>query len=137
MKKFNEIIEEMTTTSTGLKNEPTETEKQKLFWVYCFLIYPIEKQFGITVSSGYRSELVNNAVGGVQTSQHRLAEACDFVPNSASLQEVFDWCRENLTYGQLIMEGAKGKFWIHISMPRTAKSNMMNLVMKDGKYTNA
>lgn len=35
----------------------------------------------IVISSGYRSEKLNTAVGGVATSQHRLGEAADCVVN--------------------------------------------------------
>lgn len=126
----------MTVTSTGLSNQPDKDEELKLWWVYCFLVSPIEKYFEIEVTSGYRSEAVNSKVGGSPTSQHRKAEACDFISKSAPLPIIYQWCRKNLVFGQLIIEEKDGKKWIHISMPRIDKTNLMTLEMKNGSYRN-
>lgn len=46
------------------------------------LMNKIREQFGrpIVVTSGYRSEAHNEAVGGVKNSLHVLGQACDFKP---------------------------------------------------------
>ena len=69
----------------------------------------------ISVNSWYRSELVNAAVGGKETSQHRKGEAVDFVCPSFGTPLAI--CRKLISmqsiipYDQLILEHT----WVHIS----------------------
>lgn len=70
----------------------------------------------IYISSGYRSPLVNKAVGSLDTSDHRKAMAVDFkCPEFGSPLEI---CRalvpmvELLKIGQLIHEFGS---WVHVS----------------------
>lgn len=69
----------------------------------------------VTVTSWYRNETVNKAVGGVSNSQHRLGEAVDFVcPSFGSPAEICAFLRSkagSLDYDQLILEPT----WVHIS----------------------
>lgn len=129
-------IAELTTTSTGLYNTPGQTELEKLLYLTTYLLEPIRERFGkITITSGFRSRFVNEAIGGSKTSQHSLGEAVDFIPEEP-LEAVFDWCKSNLKYGQCILESQKGKRWIHISLPRLARPNQMAMTFNDGIYEN-
>lgn len=137
MRSQIEVIKLLTHTDTKLDNTPTDEEKAKLYYLYCYLMKPIEDKFGeVSYNSGYRSEAVNKAVGGAKGSQHRLAEACDFTPQSASIEEVFKWCRENLLFGQLIDEEMVGRKWIHISMVRLGGMNLQCMKYRKGAYLN-
>jgi zinc D-Ala-D-Ala carboxypeptidase len=130
---IDKIIRELTVTNTGLLNIPNQAEREKLLYLHTFLIAPIEKHFKITKNSGFRCEAVNTKIGGSKTSQHRFGEALDFTPES--VPEVFEWCRKNLMFGQLIDEEDNGKKWIHISLPRIGKPNMQVMRYRNKTYT--
>lgn len=139
----NFTLEELTATATGLPNVPNDVERYKLFIVANYLLQPIRNKFGaVHVTSGFRSEAVHEAIKSSQgaptasKSQHLLGEAVDFIPE-VSLEDVYSWAKENLVYGQIIIESNNGKKWIHISLPRVDRPNMMALVFDNGTYRNA
>lgn len=101
----------------------------------------IRGEYGVSInpSCGVRCEGHNIAVGGSPTSQHRKAEAVDFVMPGVDLWVVFKWIvrSSGLKYGQVIHETKDGKVWIHYSLGepfRAAARCRMALVSKDGKY---
>ena len=125
----------MTHTDCGLPNIPREDEIIKLKWLWFNFVLPMKKYIGeITITSAFRSDAVNKHVGGVPTSQHRLAEAIDFIPKEVKFEDAFSWCKSSLEFGQLIIERSGDKRWIHISRPRVGKPNMQALRMENGKY---
>lgn len=69
----------------------------------------------IIVNSGYRSKLVNDAVGSTERSQHRVGCAADIRVNGMTPDEI---CRaiieSDIQYDQLIREYDS---WVHISIP--------------------
>lgn len=130
----NFTLKELTRTSKPFPNEPTKTETSKLLYLCQFILQPIRDEFGtIRVSSGFRSGSVNKAVGGSSTSQHRKGEAADIVPRKANIGAVYEWIITNLSYGQVILENARGKQWIHVSLPRIGKLKQA-LVYDGEKY---
>jgi hypothetical protein len=139
----NFTLEELTHTDTGASNVPNDEQRYKLLLVANYLLQPVRNQFGtpVHVTSGFRSSFVHEAIKKTQgaptssTSQHLLGEAVDFVPES-EIEKVFEWCKENLIYGQLILESHNGKKWIHISLPRFDKPNMQVLLFQNGEYAN-
>ncbi|MFO0467563.1 MAG: D-Ala-D-Ala carboxypeptidase family metallohydrolase [bacterium] len=81
----------------------------------------------ITVTSGYRSELVNRAVGSSDTSAHRLALAADFIvpafgtPTEICRALAVDGLLDRFGIEQLIDEypdSAGG--WVHVGLTRPA-----------------
>lgn len=137
----NFSLAELTKTDTGAVNVPNDEQLYKLLIVAQYLLQPVRDKFGpVHVTSGFRSEFVHEAIRKVQnaptssTSQHLLGEAVDFIPEG-DIDEVFEWCKENLTFGQLILEVHNGKKWIHISLPRLNKSNMQVLLFENGTYS--
>jgi zinc D-Ala-D-Ala carboxypeptidase len=73
-------------------------------------------QAPIVVSSGYRSPLVNRAVGGAAGSQHQTGEAVDFIaPGFGSPAEVVQAIVKHgdvIPFDQVILEYGR---WCHIS----------------------
>ncbi len=66
----------------------------------------------VAISSGYRCVSLNSILGGASTSQHIKGMAADFTVKGYTIKQVFDWCKENLIYDQLINEKNQ---WVHIS----------------------
>ena len=73
----------------------------------------------IAVSSGYRSQELNDAIGGSLTSQHRYGLAVDFhCPDFGSAREIVAAiAASDIPFDQLIEEYGE---WTHISFVRTA-----------------
>ena len=73
----------------------------------------------ITVTSGYRGRELNMAVGGVTSSDHTQGHAADIIaPRFGTPYEVAKLLSplvSTLGIGQLILEGIKGKQWVHVS----------------------
>ena len=80
---------------------------------------PLRKAYGkpIVVSSGYRCEALNKAVGGSKTSDHMNGRAADIVgtPNTpAENRKLFNLIQElKLPFDQLI--DGKNFSWVHVS----------------------
>lgn len=73
----------------------------------------------VTVTSGYRNRAVNTAVGGVTTSDHTQGHAADIVAprygTPTQIARALAPLIETLGIGQIILEGLKGKQWLHVS----------------------
>lgn len=77
-------------------------------------------QCPVVVSSGYRSPVVNAAVGSKPTSQHITGQAADItVPGFGSAKKLMEAIykqRSLLKYDQLLLEFAgNGGGWVHVS----------------------
>ena len=87
----------------------------------------------INVSSGYRSEKINKAVGGANTSQHLLGEAADIT--CYNNKYLFDIIKQNLIFDQLILEestiNGKKAEWVHVSY-RKGKNRKQAFRMQNG-----
>lgn len=110
-------------TSQPFANIPNEAEKKELQKLVNNVLQPASdliKSAGgkIVTNSGFRSEEVNKAVGGVPNSQHRLGQACDFHTPGLDLDKAFQLIKSSIKipFDQLILEtGSRGERWIHIS----------------------
>jgi len=129
-------LAELTRSETAqryqIDNTPDAAGIAKLQRVAETILEPVRKHFGkpVMVNSGYRSVSVNRRVpGSSNTSQHTLCEAVDFEVPGVSNFEVAKWCRDNLTFGQLILEfvnpAVPGSGWVHCSIPNAMKRNQV------------
>lgn len=110
-------LEEFTVTNTGLPNEPDHAfalaSLKRLAW-YLEIVRSILGGNPIAVHSAYRSEAVNDAVGGVFNSAHHLGCAVDFTcegfgdPFAIAHAIASDHA---LKFDQLIYE----REWVHFS----------------------
>lgn len=129
-------LEELAVTSNkALASKNLKEAKAHLTEMECLAFFAEQVRVFVNgpmiISSGYRCDELNKAVGGAKTSQHRFFRAIDFVPKGQDLDEVFDKIMISpLVYKQLIKEQSGTKRWIHISMGFEKE----NLIYKDGKY---
>lgn len=74
--------QEMIKTSVDLPNKPNARELVNIMFMCSQVLDPIRDEFGkpIIVNSGFRTDLVNKAVGGVFVSRHTLGLAADIRP---------------------------------------------------------
>ena len=104
----------------GINNNPSEDHMNNLKLLCEKVLQPVRDHFGqvVTVSSGYRSEELCEAIGSSKTSQHAKGQAADFEIFGVSNQELVIWINENLDYDQMILEFWKGpdepnSGWVH------------------------
>lgn len=126
---LQEVIVSSTAERKGIDNRPDKDAHYKNLKLLAKEIYdPIyshlrnQYNLSITVSSGYRSEALNNEIGGSSTSQHTTGEAIDIVcsnPNKNYI--IYQYIKNNLNYDQLIWEAGDGKNpeWVHVSFTST------------------
>ena len=87
----------------------------------------------VVVTSGYRCERLNLAVGGATTSDHPQGHAADIVsPRYGTATEVARALAplvSVLGIGQLILEGVRGKQWVHVSthVPERAVNRVITI----------
>lgn len=126
-------LSELTQTGTGLDNTPNATELARLIQLAINMehVRHILGDKPLFVTSGFRSEAVNNAVLGSKTSDHRRAYACDFAP-VIPLMDAMKLINDSwLPFDQLILEPEQGI--IHISF--APKFRRQVLVRKGQKYS--
>lgn len=117
-------LEELTASTTakrlGLDNTPAPELVPRLV-LLAEMLERIRTMLAVpvVVTSGYRSPPVNRAVGGVTSSDHTQGHAADIVaPSFGSATAVARQLAplvSVLGIGQLILEGVKGKQWVHVS----------------------
>lgn len=112
----NFTLSELTKTSTGIPNNPTQIEIERLKLLCEKVLQPLRDAFGapIIVNSGYRSKQVNKAVGGVASSQHVRGEAVDITAGSRERNKrLFELIQQLPEWDQIIDE--RDYKWIHVS----------------------
>ena len=125
-----------TAINRGISNVMDSGQTQKAIDLCVNVLDPIREYINksLKLNCGYRSPLVNKAVGGAKASQHILGEAADL---NIQDKQTFDWIRDNLEYDQLIKEqplANGGQSWIHISY-RNGKNRkeVLKMEKKGGK----
>lgn len=121
MKYFS--IEELSKSDVarkkGIANLPAGEARENLVALVDNILDPLREAWGkpIVVNSGYRSEELNDLVGGSSTSQHLRGQAADIEAVSRSREDnerLFNLIRSlGLPFDQLIDEF--GYDWIHVS----------------------
>ena len=104
------------------------TEYKNIVFLIENLLDPVREKLGqpIKVTSGYRPDKLNKAVGGSPTSNHRFGLAADVTTGRSyadNLKIVDALLATNLQYDECIVEGAKfdgkGKLtgcqWVHLA----------------------
>ena len=123
----NISLEELTTSQTAtrlkINNKPTPEIIENLK-VVAAQVQKVRDHFGkpLIISSGYRSEKLNSAIGGARNSQHTKGEAIDIQStNGYTNADIFNYIKNNLDFDQLIWEYGTRKEpkWVHISYKKS------------------
>lgn len=126
---FEEATNSPTAKRLGIDNTPDEVHINNMKAVANYCFEPLRKWYGkpIMINSFYRSEALNKAVGGKPNSQHSLGEAIDMNAGSkAENEKIFNWCKANLIFDQLINEYDFS--WVHISFRNGQNRNQIVIV---------
>ena len=127
---FLEATQSPTAVKLGINNNPdkTQLEAMKLVAEKCF--EPLRQWYGkpIKINSFFRSDLLNRAVKGSLTSQHKKGEAIDLDAGSKEEnKKLFYWIKANLDFDQVINE--YNYSWVHVSYSKT-KNRKQILIIK-------
>jgi len=117
-----EVMKSATAIKHGIANEPTPEHLQNLKDIAENVFQPIRDHFSmpIAVSSGYRSNALNELIGGSKRSQHCKGQAFDLdadVYGGVTNREIFEYIKNRLDFDQLIWEfGTDDEpAWVHVS----------------------
>lgn len=111
-----ELCASDTARGSGIDNTPPPGVKVKLETLVGRLLDPVREAWGkpIRVNSGFRSPVLNKAVGGAASSQHVAGEAADITAGSPEEnRKLFELIKKDFEFDQLIDE--KDYAWIHVS----------------------
>jgi hypothetical protein len=137
-----EVTKSATAKRRGIANEPTIDHLESLKAVAENIFQPIREEFmcPIFISSGYRSEALNEAIGGSKTSQHSKGEALDLdadVYGVITNADIFNFVLDRLDFDQLIWEFGtdENPDWVHVSFKKEGRNRMQVLkaVLVNGK----
>ena len=133
---LEEMIASDTANRLGICNKAPSGVVKNLGFLASNLLEPLRTLVGkpICISSGYRCEALNKAVGGSVTSQHRYGQAVDIQVFGLSPKSLYTIIKNsNLQYDQLILEKTKYAEWVHVSFCKHNRNQ--NLIYKNGKYS--
>ena len=139
---LTELTKSQTAERMGLDNNPSEDQTENLRLLCERVLQPVRDHFDdvVTISSGYRSEILSQKIGSSSKSQHCRGQAADFEIFGVENNKVSDWIKENLIFDQVILEnytpGEPNSGWIHVSYNRDINLNRKEYLMAikvDGK----
>ena len=114
---FEELWQSATADKLGIDNKPSAEIAFRLGFLAADLDAIREAwKSGIIVSSGYRCPELNEAVGGSETSAHKLGWAVDLQPANGEIEEfkvfMVDYFKDK-PFDQLLLESSGNIQWIH------------------------
>jgi len=121
----NFTLDELTKSQEAIRldipNEPEDEHITNLMLLCTHILQPVRNYFKmpVSISSGYRSAALCEAIGSSTTSQHTKGQAADFEIFGVHNKEVSDWIVKNTDYDQCILEfwnpNDPNSGWIHCS----------------------
>ena len=150
---LEELCRSETALRMGLPNTPPPPICERLRTLIETLLDPLREAWAarcateawgdpaILVTSGYRSAVLNRAVGGAAASAHTLGWAADLRPKNGHLLDFKECCRSFFAarpFDQLISESedaAGTPAWMHIGLyDRLDRQRRELLTMRNGRY---
>jgi len=137
-------LEEMTKSSTalrmGINNIPNEEQIENLKAICENILEPLREYYEsrpITITSGFRSPELSEAIKSSRQSQHCKGEAVDFEIAGSDNREVASHIKNNFDFDQLISEyyisGVPDSGWIHVSFKRDDSNRKQSLIKNKGE----
>jgi len=118
---YAEAIHSNTAKRKQIDNTPNEKQIEAMKLLAEKIFEPLRKWVNgpIKVNSFFRSVALNEAIGGVASSQHCKGQAIDIddVYGRKTNADMYHWIKENLDFDQMIWEFGTDTQpnWVHIS----------------------
>jgi len=138
---YKEATRSITAIRLGIDNKPFEYELGNMKAVAENIFEPLRKWVGgaIKVTSFFRSEKLNQAIGGSVSSQHCQGRAIDIddVYGHKTNAEMFQYIKNNLDFDNLIWEFGtdENPDWIHVSYVSNERNRgrVLKAIKENGK----
>jgi len=134
---FQELTKSATAKRKGIDNSPSMQVRANLAALVENVLDPLREAYGkpIVVTSGYRCEKLNRAVGGAASSQHVKGQAADIRSVQDTPEEnkkLFDLIvKLGLPFDQIINE--YNYDWVHVSYGPRHRRMKLRAVKKNGR----
>ncbi len=118
---IEELYRSDTAKRLGIDNKPSTQQTINLVYLAAYVLEPLRVAMNepVKISSGFRCQALNKAVGGVYNSQHLKGQAADICIDGDMKKgrRWFNFIRDHLVFDQLIWEhnARTGTYWIHVS----------------------
>ena len=118
---LNELIKSQEAIRLGIENIPNKEHIENLKILCEKILQPLRDYYGlpVSISSGYRSIALCEAIGSSAKSQHTKGQAADFEIFGVANKDVADFIVQNLEYDQCILEfwneNEPNSGWVHCS----------------------
>ena len=118
---LDELTKSQEAIRLGIPNEPSDEHITNLILLCKNILQPVRNHFKIpvSISSGYRSAALCEAIGSSSKSQHTKGQAADFEIFGMANKDLADWIVNNLDYDQCILEfwnpNDPNSGWVHCS----------------------
>ena len=124
---LKEVTNSQTATEKQIDNTLPDIYFNNALDLAVNILEPIREHFRIPFSptSWYRSQELNEILGGIYNSEHLLARAADITLRKIENSYLAEYIKNNLEYNQLILEPN----WVHVSY-RKGANKMEVLTMK-------
>jgi len=134
---LGEATKSHTAIKYGISNKPSGEHLSNLIQIASKIFQPVRDHFQkpIIVSSGYRSQALNDIIGGASASQHSKGEALD-LDGSVENFLIFEYIKNNLEFDQLIWEFGddENPDWVHVSYKsENNRGEVLQAVRQNGK----
>jgi hypothetical protein len=118
---LNELTKSQEAVRLGIDNTPSKEHIENLKILCEKILQPIRDFYGmpVSISSGYRSVALCEAIGSSSKSQHTKGQAADFEVFGITNKQLADFVVQNLDYDQCILEfwnpNEPNSGWVHCS----------------------
>ena len=134
---LGEATKSHTAIKYGISNKPSGEHLSNLIQIASKIFQPVRDHFQkpIIVSSGYRSQALNDIIGGASGSQHSKGEALD-LDGSVENFLIFEYIKNNLEFDQLIWEFGddENPDWVHVSYKsENNRGEVLQAVRQNGR----
>ncbi len=134
---LGEATKSATAIKNGISNKPSGEHLSNLIQIAAKIFQPVRDHFQkpIIVSSGYRSQALNDLIGGASGSQHSKGQALD-LDGSVDNSLIFEFIKNNLEFDQLIWEFGddENPDWVHVSYKtENNRGEVLQAVRQNGR----
>lgn len=119
---LQEFIKSTTATRLKIDNTPSAEILRNLEYGIQMVLDPLRRihQKPIVITSGYRCEKLNKAVGGVANSWHTKGNAADIhIKDENEAREIFDILKTLPSVDTVLFEHSRQSQWIHVQWDMT------------------
>ena len=119
---LQEFIKSATAARLKIDNTPTNEILRNLQYGVSMILDPLRRIHlkPIIITSGFRCEKLNKAVGGVANSWHTKGNAADIhIKDENEAREIFDILKTLPSVDTVLFEHSRSSQWIHVQWDMT------------------